>query len=590
MGNRRKFTGMSRDALKRYIPALCLAVLFCIFAAILLRMITLDPGSGANAAAMNIGPGGQRDLAVLGESGIFPQGRINKSSLDLPEFNPRYTSKTKPSHLLAGTGIMVDGRQADSYILPDPVDFGLGKDYSLLEGITTFRGNNFRDSGAFGTADLEDESFVGLWSLSIGNLQAPDGEIWTGTGWTGQPLIARWPEDTRKAMNLEHWAKNTPNLVEVIYPAMDGKIYFAELTTGTPTRDPIDMGYTFKGTGALDPRGYPILYLGAGYNSSKGTARAFALSLIDGKILYEFGDNDTFSLRSGLSYFDSSPLIDAATDQLIYPGENGILYIIKLNSKFSGGTVSIDPERTVKWRYSGVRSGGQYWPGIESSPVIWRGHIFLADNGGLLMCVDLSTLETVWVHDTLDDTNCTPVLELENGHPYLYISTSFHAGWRASEKSSASIPIWKIDAVTGEAVWETSYDCYTVSGVSGGVQGTIAVGKQGLGGLIFVSVARTPSADTGRLVALDKYTGEEVWVLDTQVYSWSSPVAVYDSDGKGYIIYGTSGGYIYLLDGLTKQKLDSVDLGGNIESTPAVFENTVVVGTRSQLIYGLNMG
>ena len=58
------------------------------------------------------------------------------------------------------------------------------------------------------------------------------------------------------------WAKNDEDLVEVIYACMDGWIYFLDLKTGEKTRDSLFLGYTFKGAGALDPRGYPIMYLG----------------------------------------------------------------------------------------------------------------------------------------------------------------------------------------------------------------------------------------------------------------------------------------------------------------------------------------
>ena len=37
------------------------------------------------------------------------------------------------------------------------------------------------------------------------------------------------------------------------------------------------------------------------------------------------------------------------------------------------------------------------------------------------MCLDLNTLQLVWVQDTLDDSNSTPVLEIEKGHLYLYV-------------------------------------------------------------------------------------------------------------------------------------------------------------------------
>lgn len=53
-------------------------------------------------------------------------------------------------------------------------------------------------------------------------------------------------------MNMYDWAKEAETLVEVVYPSMDGYIYFYELQTGKATRDALNLGYTFKGTGTLD--------------------------------------------------------------------------------------------------------------------------------------------------------------------------------------------------------------------------------------------------------------------------------------------------------------------------------------------------
>ena len=41
------------------------------------------------------------------------------------------------------------------------------------------------------------------------------------------------------------------------------------------------------------------------------------------------------------------------------------------------------------------------------------------------MCLDLNSMELIWVQDILDDSNSTPVLSIEDGHLYLYVSTSF---------------------------------------------------------------------------------------------------------------------------------------------------------------------
>ena len=505
---------------------------------------------------------------------------------------PHAIEGTEPSKMLASSDIMAGGEIVESYQSPQRIGFPHGDGYPLIEGVTTFRGNNFRDAPSYGFATISEGKFGEKWTRSTGSLTAPDGAVWTGHGWSGQPLIVKWPKETRAIMNMHAWAKEREELVEVIYPAMDGNVYFAELETGTATRDRLNIGYTFKGAGAVDPRGYPLLYVGAGYTSSKGYARIFIISLVDGSVLHTFGVGDRFAPRNWTAA-DASPLVDAENDKLIYPSENGVLYIIDLNSEFdpAAGTMRIEPSPPVMWRFKGIRSnkGGGFWLGMESSPAIWGGYLYQADNGGHFICLDLNTLEPVWAQDVLDDTNNTPVLEIEDGRPYVYISTGFHGGWRAPGGGTAPVPVWKFDAVTGEVVWRTDYDCYTTAGVSGGVQGTIAVGKQSLSHLIFVPVARTPTRSAGVLAALDKAAGEVVWEFQTTVYSWSSPVCVYDPDGKGYIVYADAAGNIYLIDGLTGELLDSAKLGGTIEASPAVFDNTVVLGTRSSLIWGLRL-
>lgn len=515
-----------------------------------------------------------------------PTPEPTPTPIGLSDFEPHSVEGTEPEKLIKSTAIMVDGEVVEEYKNEYEILFDLPERYAKLDGVFGFRGNNFRTGAAFGTADVSSKSLSVVWKSATSGLADSDGSYWTGSGWTGQALIAKWPEATRKNMTaMYEWAREKKDLVEVIHATLDGHVYFYELTTGEKTRDPLNLGFNFKGAGALDPRGYPILYVGAGVDSStNGSARALVVNLLDNSVMFEFGKNDGFASR-GWYMFDSSPLVSADTDQLIYPGESGILYIIHLNTKYdeANGTLSVDPDNIVKWKYNGVRSGSKYWLGIESSAAIINHYAFLADNGGNLMCLDLNTLKLVWVQDVLDDTNCTPVVDIEDGHPYIYISTSFHMGWRSSYK--AEIPIWKIDAETGEVVWKTGYDCYTVADLSGGVQGTIAVGKNKLSDMIFVPVARTPGAGSGTLVALKKSTGEKVWERETTVYSWSSPVDFYDKDGNGYLAYCNSGYNLYLIDGKTGEVLDQMNLGGNIEASPVMYNNYIVIGTRAQRTY-----
>lgn len=519
-----------------------------------------------------------------------PTPEPTPTPVGLPDFKPHSVDGTEPERLISSTAIMVDGEVVEQYESDYEINFDLPERYTELEGIVTFRGDNFRSGAAYGTAAVSSKTLTKAWSKSTSGLSDTDGIYWSGSGWTGQPLIVKWPEATRKNISAMYdWAREKEGLVEVIYATLDGHVYFYELTSGEYTRDPLNLGLNYKGAGALDPRGYPILYVGSGVDSVNGRSRVKVVNLIDNSVMFEFGHNETFANR-GWHMFDSSPLVSAETDQLIYPGENGILYIIHLNTKYNEqtGELSVDPDNIVKWKYNGTRSGSRYWLGVESSAAIINNYIFLADNGGNLMCLDLNTLELVWVQDVLDDTNCSPVVDVEDGHPYIYISTSFHYGWRSY--STAAIPIFKIDAETGEIVWRTDYTCYTVQDLSGGVQGTIAVGKNKLSDMIFVPIARTPGASSGTLAALKKDTGEVVWEKETSMYSWSSPVDFYDADGNGYLLYCNSGFNMFLIDGKTGEQLDYMNLGGNIEASPAMYGNYAVVGTRAMRTYCIQVG
>ena len=511
---------------------------------------------------------------------------------DAVSFQPHAVKSTKPSKYMKMTQINVNGKTLSNnkkYRAKQEISFEQGSEYTAANGIVTFRGNNFRDNPVWGTADFAENKLKSDWTYQTGKLTS-QGKTWTGSGWTGQPLVVKWPRATKQVMNMHSWAKEDDSLVEVIYACLDGHIYFLDMKTGRQTRDTLDIGYTFKGAGALDPRGYPIMYVGSGYNSSKGKSRVFVISLIDGNVLYTFGDSDPFSLRGSLSFFDSSALVDAETDTLIYPGENGILYLIHLGTNYdeAQGTLSINPDRIVKWHYQGLRtSASKYWMGMEDSAVIYKGYLYIQDNGGHFMCLDLNTLQLVWVQDCLDDSNGSPVMSIEDGKAYLYASTSFHLGWRSS--STAPIPIWKIDAETGEIIWKTEYTCRSVTEVSGGVQSTIALGKNNLADNIYVTVSRTGGLANGVLACLDKKTGKVNWEHKA-AYAWSSPICVYNQNGDGKVIYATSAGKMYLLEGKTGEVQDELQVSGScIEASPVVYDNRLVIGTRGCQICGIRI-
>ena len=93
----------------------------------------------------------------------------------------------------------------------------------------------------------------------------------------------------------------------------------------------------------------------------------------------------------------------------------------------------------------------------------------------------------------------------------------------------------------------------------------------------------------GVLACLDKKTGGMIW-QHRAGYAWSSPVCVYREDGSGDVMYGSSDGNMYLLDGISGEELSQLRISeGVIEASPAVYEDMAVVGTRASHIWGIRL-
>jgi len=533
-----------------------------------------------------------------------------------PRFDtPVAVAGTQPSNWGYSTQVELNGTIVESYARPTPIVFDYDDAYTDVEGIVTFRGNNYREGAAYGTANITDKKLSIAWSVDTGEIMRGTSSnynnFWTGSLWVGQPLIVKWPESTKRIMNMYASAKTDPNLVEVIYATASGRVYFLNLETGEPTRDPLDLNMPFKGAGSLDPRGYPILYLGSGdmYDDyPEMQTRAMAISLIDFSVLYEFGRAyDGFALRDWHAY-DSSPLVHAETDTLIYPGENGIIYTVKLGTQYdeAAGTLTMNPSEIAKFRYDSSRStristysyeSGQYkyWLGFESSVVTWGEYMYISSNDGYVHCINLNTLETVWIQDIWDDANGTLVLEEDeaNRTAYLYAGVSLH--FTQDANGIGITPFFKIDAVTGEIVWQYNAKVHTKSGASGGVQATAVLGQNNLRDLVIIPFARAyreddpESADHGYLTAINRHTGQEAWKVLTR-FCWSSPLALYDAAGNGYIVQADSSGKVMLLDGLTGTKHYTLDTESkNFEASPAAYGNMIVIGNKDKKIFGIRV-
>jgi len=482
-----------------------------------------------------------------------------------------------------------------------PIHFGMPGDYSHL-GVTTFRGNNFRNSASWGNATVTQERLEIRYQMNIGRMERTDtitcaqasctvpncAEVhrrvirWTGVGWPGQPAIVQWDPEVQQMMNLHPEMRDREGLVEVIYGALDGFIYFFELETGRETRPRINFGEPAKGSVSVDPRGYPILFVGQGDLMRGNRFGKYMFSLIDGSELFFLNGRDNFSLRMW-GAFDGTPLIDAVNDKMVIIGENGVVYSMELNTVFDRDeqAISIDPVIS-RYRYTGSRVLG-----TENSPVGFSHYIFFADNSGLIQCLDLRTLEPVWVFNAGDDTDASLVAEWEEEYQRLVLYTGTSVDLQGH---GGSAHIRKLNAANGDVLWEYSIRAHFNPSFNGGVMATPVVGEHDISDLVIFWVAQVINhGGGGTLIAFDKQTGEIVWETVLPVFGWSSPVAVYTEDGTSYLVVSDSQGDMRLIRGTTGEVLYRIRLGSNVEASAAVFGNFLVVGTRGERIFGIEI-
>lgn len=479
--------------------------------------------------------------------------------------------------------IYVNGEKTSEYARGEVISFGPGEEYTNLEGVITFRGSNFRGNSAYGSAALTEKKFDVLWKNKIGYFDSGYA-TWTGVGWNGQPVMVRWPDELRKMMNLKERFKEDSDLVEVIYGALDGKIYFLDAETGDYTRDPINLGFPIKGSVSIDPRGYPLLYVGQGIsNTTKGRNpigwRVY--NLLNQEHMFRLEGRDKLANRDNHGSFDGVCLVDAETDTVIECGENGIFYTLKMNTQFdpAAPSISIDPEVTRMVYRSDISSE----LGIENSVAMYGQFAYFIDNSGLMFCMDVNKMEPQWLFDVGDDTDATIAIEPQSdGLIALYTANEVD-----KQGSSGKCTMRKMNALTGEVLWSYSVKCKSDGTNGGGAFASPAVGEHSLSELVYFNIARTDEGST--LYAFNKATGEIAWQKSLRRYSWSTPVLVYNEAGEGVLVVANSAGTLRMFDGLTGELLDDIEIDGNVEGSPAVFDDVLVVGTRDQRIYGIRI-
>ena len=314
---------------------------------------------------------------------------------------------------------------------------------------------------------------------------------------------------------------------------------------------------------------------------------------------------------NGVGAFDTSALVDRTTNTLIAIGTNGLLYTEKLDMRIYQENLKYEFEEPseIVTMMSHTKGQKESYAAVESSLAMYGSYAYYADLEGILRCVDTTTMTTAWAVDTQDAVRAAIALDLEQADGsstlWLYTANLVNTG-----RTKGNVTIRRFNAMTGEEDWAFAIHCADAkkndvtfnSTVTPGAMASPVIGQQDLGDLVYFTLSSVSAtgaeklsgskAMAGVIIALDKTSGQVVWYKEMEAYCYSSPVAVYDENGRGWIIQACSNGTIYLMDGLTGSVINTLQVNGVIEGSPAVYDDMLVIGTTGKgtsYIYGIKI-
>jgi hypothetical protein len=429
----------------------------------------------------------------------------------------------------------------------------VGQPYGdTVTGILTFRGNPTRTF--YGTGPVPRTQPSPLWRFpETGGLcgQSTDGagtRTWCGTGWTGQPAVFEREGRT--------W---------VVFGAYDKSIHFLDAATGERIIPDFPTGDIIKGSVTIDPDGYPLVYSGSRDNY-------YRIIAFDGTEPVELWKLSADAVKPTLwnNDWDGSGLI--IDDYLFEGGENSQFHIVKLNRGYGlDGRVTVDPQlvfNTPGWDDELLAAIGDKDVSIENSVAIYGNTVYFANSGGLVQGWDISGLARgeaptrtfrFW---TGDDTDASIVVD-EQG--MLYVGSEYERG---NARSKEVGQMMKLDPSNPDdpLVWKLDDRSLNPAGV----WGTPALHDD-------IAIFDTNGGD---IVAADRATGAERWRFHLPAPTWQSPVVVDD-----VLLIGDCNGFMHAYDvadtTVTPKELWKLEIGGCIESTPAVWNGRMYFGTRA---------
>ena len=461
----------------------------------------------------------------------------------------------------------IDRRDSTSGKIDDYTDY-----YATAPGALTFRNGLYRQADFGGRVSKTPTEVVVDWTFvtAMDNRSTSVGTWGGGTGWTGQPLYVKWPDEYFNKFKTVSGTTADFGQEEIIVGSLAGRVYFINYQTGKASREPISVGNPIKGTVSLDPTLNGNLYVGHGVPAE----RPFGAVLIDlntNKVADVFGEDPKAGRRWGA--YDSSTL---RYGQFVFrPGENGTIY--KLNAVPGKAPI----HTALRYTINGMA------PGIESSMCIYRNYGYTADNAGNILAFNLDTMKPVWRYNLGDDIDASLVLEEEDGIPYIYV------GCEVDKQGTGTANMVKLNAINGEEVWLAKVPARRANvnekHFDGGFYGTVLLGTGNCSDLIFANCVLNEGGQNGVFMALKKSTGDILYKTRLKYYSWSSPVGFLNDNDELTILTGDCTGNIYLIEPRSGEIKFVNRIGSNFESSPVVIGNTVVIGTRGDKIFRLTV-
>lgn len=461
----------------------------------------------------------------------------------------------------------------------------VGQAWGSVNGITMFRGNPTRTW--YGTGPMSPNTPKPLWRYPdyqmSGYTDARGGQIlFTGSGWTGQPVVWERPD----------------GITEVIVGTYDKKVHFINAETGKKTRTPFPVGDLVKGSVTLDPDGFPLLYFGC-------SDRYYRILSLEGDTPRELWRIDAHADIGGQIMgnddWDGNGAI--IHDHLFIGGENGWIYIYKLNRKIdkATGKVSVNPVKVVQmpgW-HPDLNKLTQGAFSIESSVAVFENRAYFANSAGYVIGIDYTKVnnliaETVFEFWAGDDIDGTPVVD-EKGMLYIVVEHELDYGRAATASAKRILEAGQIIKLDPYKPYPKIYPNIPAA-QNPSVVWNVMVPPRGTN---WGGVWATPALDIkrdvlyvpthpGDLLALDRNTGKELWRKPVGYHQWSSPAIIDDK-----LLIGHCSGKVGFSLWDISNPMDPISLwndkqtapGGCIESTPAVWKGKIYVGSRDGYIY-----